>query len=92
MSLSLPISLHTLLLYPDPFSFSYRLRQHLALSYRLLDRLSLNEGSCNHLSVMAPARDGGGQEVSKLDPYLLSLIFARFGWRSAQLDINSSQS
>ena len=60
------------------------MRQHLALSYRLLDSLQvslkhlievlqetynvvypqLNEGSCNHISVMAPSRAGPDNEVS----------------------------
>ena len=41
----------------------------LALSYRLLDHLGLNEGACNHLSVMAPARSGKrGEEVMLLGP------------------------
>jgi len=41
---------------------NFRLRQNLALSYRLIDDLNLNEGSCNHLSVMAPARAGGSNK------------------------------
>ena len=41
----------------------------LALSYRLLDHLQLNEGACNHLSVLAPARSGkSGQRVMLLGP------------------------
>ena len=45
----------------DPAMENNRLRQNLALSYRLLDRFNLNEGTCNHLTVMAPARDGRGE-------------------------------
>ena len=45
-----------------------RLRRNLALSYRLLDRLDLNEGTCNHLTVLAPARDGSGKSVMLLAP------------------------
>ena len=40
---------------------NWRLRRHLALAYRLLDRLHLNEGVCNHLTVMAPAQNGQGE-------------------------------
>ena len=40
---------------------NWRLRRHLALAYRLLDRLELNEGACNHLTVMAPAQNGNGE-------------------------------
>lgn len=45
----------------DPEVENVRIRRQLALSYRLLDRLQLNEGACNHLTAMAPARDGSGQ-------------------------------
>ena len=31
------------------------------MAYRLIDRLQLNEGACNHLTAMAPAKDGKGQ-------------------------------
>lgn len=51
-----------------PAEENFRLRQHLALSYRLLDDLSLNEGSCNHLTVMAPPRSGAGEEVMLIAP------------------------
>lgn len=50
----------------DPARENWRLRQNLALSYRLFDDLSLNEGSCNHLSVMAPSASG-----ADLDPVML---------------------
>ena len=44
----------------SPQEENFRLRQNLALSYRLIDDLALNEGSCNHLSVTAPARSSSG--------------------------------
>ena len=47
----------------DPAEENWRLRQNLALSYRVINDLALNEGSCNHLSVMAPAASGSGEEV-----------------------------
>lgn len=37
------------------------IRRQLAIAYRGLDKLGLNEGICNHLSAMAPARSGEGQ-------------------------------
>ena len=54
----------------NPAAENLRLRRQLALSYRLLDRLGLNEGACNHLTVMAPAKNGAGQndEVMLLAP------------------------
>lgn len=55
----------------DPITENTRLRQNLALSYRLLDRENLNEGTCNHLTVMAPAKEGGG-EVMLLVPAFLN--------------------
>ena len=45
----------------DPGEENWRLRQNLALSYRVINDLALNEGSCNHLSVMAPAASGTGE-------------------------------
>ncbi len=51
-----------------------RLRRSLALSYRLLDRLALNEGTCNHLTVEAPARDGSGRKVMLLAPGTIVVI------------------
>ena len=47
----------------DPAEENWRLRQNLALAYRVINDLALNEGSCNHLSVMAPAASGSGEEV-----------------------------
>ena len=47
----------------DPAEENWRLRQNLAVAYRVINDLSLNEGSCNHLSVMAPAASGSGEEV-----------------------------
>lgn len=55
----------------DRLEENKRLRQNLALSYRLLDREKLNEGTCNHLTVMAPAKEGGG-EVMLLVPAFLN--------------------
>merc|ERR1711962_284846 len=51
-----------------PIEENWRLRQNLALSYRIFDQLQLNEGSCNHLSVMAPARDESDSEVMLIAP------------------------
>jgi len=45
----------------DPKAENLRLRQNLALSYRLIDDHALNEGSCNHLTVMAPGRSSAGE-------------------------------
>ena len=47
----------------DPAEENWRLRQNLAVAYRVINDLSLNEGSFNHLSVMAPAASGSGEEV-----------------------------
>ena len=52
----------------NPAAENLRLRRQLAVSYRLLDRLGLNEGACNHLTVMAPAKNGGQDEVMLLAP------------------------
>jgi len=55
----------------DPKQENFRLRQNLALSYRIINELSLNEGSCNHLSVIVPARDpsrAGTEEVMLIAP------------------------
>lgn len=38
-------------------------RLELATAYRGLDQLGLNEGVCNHLTVMAPRADGEGQTM-----------------------------
>jgi len=55
---------------PDPVLENMRLRQQLALSYRLLNDMSLNEATCNHLTTMAPRRDGKG-EIMLLVPGFL---------------------
>ena len=52
----------------NPAAENLRLRRQLAVSYRLLDKLGLNEGACNHLTVMAPARNGGSDVVMLLAP------------------------
>lgn len=38
-------------------------RLEMAAAYRGLDLLGLNEGVCNHLSMMAPRADGKGQTM-----------------------------
>jgi len=55
----------------DAAAENQRLRRSLALSYRLLDRLDMNVGACNHLTVTAPAREGGGKRVMLLAPGFL---------------------
>ena len=56
-----PTTVHANIPFEDPLRENTRLRQNLALSYRLLERFNLHEGDENHLSEMAPARDGNGQ-------------------------------
>ena len=43
-------------------------RIELTAAYRGLEKLNLNEGVCNHLSLMAPAANGNG-EVMLVIPY-----------------------
>ena len=45
-----------------------RIRRNLALAYRLLNRLELNEGVCNHLTAMAPRRDSTSEETMLVIP------------------------
>jgi len=45
-----------------------RIRRNLALAYRLLNRLELNEGVCNHLTAMAPCRDSSSEETMLVIP------------------------
>ena len=45
----------------DPREENIRIRRQLALAYRIIDRMGLNEGACNHLSAMAPAKNGQGE-------------------------------
>jgi hypothetical protein len=45
----------------DPYEENLRIRRQLALAYRVIDRLELNEGACNHLTAMAPAKNGSGE-------------------------------
>ena len=45
-----------------------RIRRNLALAYRLLNRLELNEGVCNHLTAMAPCRDNSSEETMLVIP------------------------
>ena len=47
---------------------NWRRRVELAASYRILERLNLHEGVCNHLTMMAPAASGEGQ-VMLIVPY-----------------------
>ena len=35
---------------------------------RLLDEMKLNEGTCNHITVMAPSQEGKKDEVMLLVP------------------------
>jgi len=60
-SVHIPTATEARTIKADPKEENWRLRQNLALSYRLLDDHALNEGSCNHLSVMAPGRSSSGQ-------------------------------
>jgi len=45
-----------------------RIRRNLALAYRLLNRLELNEGVCNHLTAMAPRQDNSSEETMLVIP------------------------
>ena len=45
-----------------------RIRMNLALSYRLLNRLDLNEGVCNHLTAMAPTKDNSSVQTMLVVP------------------------
>lgn len=47
--------------YTVPEGTNKAARLELAAAYRGLDQLGLNEGVCNHLSIMAPRADGEGQ-------------------------------
>lgn len=49
---------------PDnPWGSNRAARLEMAAAYRGLDQLGLNEGVCNHLSMMAPRADGKGQTM-----------------------------
>ncbi len=52
----------------DPKMENARLRRSLALSYRLMDRLGLNEGASNSLTVKAPAANGSNGSVMLMAP------------------------
>ena len=56
-----PTTVHANIPFEDPLRENTRLRQNLALSHRLLYKFDLHEGTDNHLSEMAPARDGNGE-------------------------------
>ena len=58
----------------DPAEENWRLRQNLALSYRVINDLNLNEGSCNHLSVMAPPASGEGEEVMLIGEKIVTMM------------------
>ena len=58
----------------DPAEENWRLRQNLALSYRVINDLNLNEGSCNHLSVMAPPASGAGEEVMLIGEKIVTMM------------------
>ena len=45
-----------------------RVRRNLALAYRLLNRLELNEGVCNHLTAMAPCREDNTKQTMLVIP------------------------
>ncbi|XP_037783000.1 adducin-related protein C1289.14-like [Penaeus monodon] len=51
-----------------PWGANRAARLEMAVAYRGLDQLGLNEGVCNHLSVMAPRADGQG-EAMMVFPY-----------------------
>lgn len=42
-------------------SANRKARIELAAAYRVLERLNLHEGVCNHLTTLAPAADGSGE-------------------------------
>ena len=70
-----------------------RVRRHLALAYRLIDRLNLNEGACNHLTAMAPSQNGG-EEIMLVVPGILpdgSALHWSQVTASSLLGINSHQ-
>ena len=47
---------------------NHRIRMNLALSYRLLNRLDLNEGACNHLTAMAPCKENNSRQTMLVIP------------------------
>jgi len=51
-----------------PDNKNLKMRRELALAHRLLSDFNLSEGCCNHLTAMAPAIKGGGEEVMLLAP------------------------
>ena len=50
---------------------NWRIRRHLALAYRILDRLNLNEGACNHLTAKAPSQIPGEEDVMLVIPGIM---------------------
>ena len=57
----------------NPAEENTRIRRQLALAYRLIDRLELNEGACNHLTAIAPAKNGNGQ-VMLVVPGIIAVL------------------
>ena len=60
-----------------------RIRRNLALAYRLLNRLELNEGVCNHLTAMAPCQTSNSKQTMLVIPGSISIekslaYFARY--------------
>ena len=49
-----------------------RIRRNLALAYRLLNRLELNEGVCNHLTAMAPCQTSNSKQTMLVIPGSMS--------------------
>ncbi|XP_065062010.1 putative aldolase class 2 protein PA3430 [Rhopilema esculentum] len=52
----------------DPAKANYEARCDLAACYRILYNLGFSEGTCNHLSLSCPAKDGSGK-VMLIIPY-----------------------
>ena len=52
----------------NPRDENHRIRMNLALSYRILNRLNLNEGVCNHLTAMAPCKENDSKETMLVIP------------------------
>ena len=53
-----------------------RIRRNLALAYRLLNRLELNEGVCNHLTAMAPCQTSNSKQTMLVIPGSMSITKA----------------
>ena len=55
-----------------------RIRRNLALAYRLLNRLELNEGVCNHLTAMAPCQTSHTKQTMLVIPGSISIKYEPF--------------